>query len=216
MSLKIQLSKIKKQNLANLPEEVSAVMLAETKRLSESELAEKAPKAGEKLRNFTLSNQLGDQRSLAELRKTGPVVITFYRGGWCPYCNLELRAYQEVLPEIKAAGAKLIAITPEHPDESLSTAEKNELEFEVLSDLNSDYAREIGLVFTLPEELRLIYDDFGINIEKHNGVGQFDLPLAATFVVDVDGTIACADVEVDYTLRTEPTDVVKALESLVK
>ena len=80
--------------------------------------------------------------------------MTFYRGGWCPYCNLELRAYQSLLPEIKAAGATLVAITPELDDASLSTSEKNELEFEVLTDANSDYARELGLVFTLPERLR--------------------------------------------------------------
>ena len=142
--------------------------------------------------------------------------MTFYRGGWCPYCNLELRAYQAVLPEIKAAGATLVAITPELDDASLSTSEKNELEFEVLTDANSDYARELGLVFTLPERLRPIYESFGINVEEHNGEGQFDLPLAATFVVDVDGSIARAFVDADYTLRAEPSDVVEVLRSLVK
>jgi peroxiredoxin len=125
-----------------------------------------------------------------------------------------LRAYQAVLPEIKTAGATLVAITPELPDASLLTSEKNELEFEVLTDANSDYAREIGLVFTLPERLRPIYESFGVNVEKHNGEGQFDLPLAATFVVDVDGTIAAAFVDADYTLRAEPADVVKVLQSL--
>ena len=142
--------------------------------------------------------------------------MTFYRGGWCPYCNLELRAYQAVLPEIKAVGAVLVAITPELPDASLSTSEKNELEFEVLTDANSDYSREIGLVFTLPARLRPIYETFGINVEAHNGDGQFDLPLAATFIVDVDGSIASAFVNADYTVRAEPSDVVEVLRSLVK
>jgi len=140
--------------------------------------------------------------------------MTFYRGGWCPYCNLELKAYQDQLTNIKAENATLVAITPELPDVSLSTAEKNALEFEVLSDVNSDYARSLGLVFSLADELRPIYLSFGIEIEKHNGEGQFDLPLAATFVIAQDGTVASAFVDADYTTRQEPAEVVAALKTL--
>lgn len=214
MSLKEDLAALKSKNIASHPTEIVNVLLENTKKLSESGIVEKAPKAGDKLKDFSLSNHLGQTRTLASLRESGPVVVTFYRGGWCPYCNLELRAYQQILPDIKNAGATLVAITPELPDASLSTSEKNELEFEVLSDVNADYARQIGLVFTLPEELRPIYESFGIELEKHNGLGQFDLPLAATFVVDADGTVICADVDADYTVRTEPAEVVKVLESL--
>lgn len=216
MSLQEQLSELKAKNIASHPKEKVDVLLDETEKLSKSGIVEKAPKAGEKLGDFTLPNQTGEKRSLASLREHGPVVVTFYRGGWCPYCNLELRAYQKVLQDIKAAGATLVAITPELPDASLSTAEKNELEFEVLTDVNSDYARELGLVFTLPERLRPIYESFGIHVEEHNGQGQFDLPLAATFVVGVDGAIACAFVDADYTLRAEPSDVIKVLQSLAE
>jgi len=216
MSLKEQLSTLKAESLSKKPKEVQKIMSDDLGKLSKSGLLEGAPKTGEKLQDFALSNHLGDDRSLSALREKGPVVVTFYRGGWCPYCNLELHAYQEILPQIKAAGATLVAITPELPDASLSTSEKHGLEFEVLTDTNSDYARKIGIVFTLAEELRPIYESFGIEIEKHNGKGQFDLPLAATFVVDVDGTIACAVVEADYTLRAEPSDVVEELQSLAK
>ncbi|MDY0190601.1 MAG: peroxiredoxin-like family protein [Desulfuromonas sp.] len=216
MSLKTQLAEMNRQSKSRLPDETVATMLAATKALSESGIVERAPKMGETLQNFTLPNQLGAQRSLAELRKNGPVVITFYRGGWCPYCNLELHAYQQILPEIKATGATLVAITPELPDESLTTAERHNLQFEVLSDINSEYANQLGLAFTFPAELRPIYTSFGINIEKHNGTGQFDLPLSATFVVDSAGTIIFAAVDADYTLRAEPADVVQVLESLPK
>ncbi|MGI9535617.1 MAG: redoxin domain-containing protein, partial [Desulfocapsaceae bacterium] len=113
-----------------------------------------------------------------------------------------------------AAGATLVAITPELPDESLTTSERHALEFEVLTDKNSDYAREIGVVFTVADEVRPIYEGFGIDLEKHNGKGQFDVPLAATYVVDADGTIVYAVVEADYTIRAEPTEVVKVLQSL--
>ena len=216
MSLKEQLAALKAKNAVSHPIETVNIMLDCTKELGESGILDGVPKTGEKLKDFTLSNHLGQEISLASLRKNGPVVVTFYRGGWCPYCNLELHAYQQILPQIKAAGATLVAISPELPDESLTTSQRHSLEFEVLTDTNVDYARELGLVFTLSDKLRPIYESFGIRIEKHNGKGQFDLPLAATFVVDVDGTIVCADVDADYTVRTEPSDVVKVLQSLRK
>lgn len=216
MSLKEELSTLKAENLAQIPTDIQKTMFADLEKLGTSGLIEAAPKTGEKLKDFILPNHLGEKKSLSKLRKNGPVVVTFYRGGWCPYCNLELRAYQAVLEDIKAAGATLVAVTPELPDESLSTSERHGLEFEVLTDAKSEYAREIGIVFTLAEELRPIYDGFGIEIEKHNGKGQFDLPLAATFVVDTDGTISCAVVEADYTLRAEPEEVVTVLKTLAK
>lgn len=215
MSLKEQLAEMKAMSIAKHPKEAVDLVLGDIERLKESDLVAHAPKQGDRLKNFNLTNHLGEARALAQLLEKGPVVITFYRGGWCPYCNLELRAYQAVLPEIKECGATLIAITPELPDASLSTSEKNELEFEVLTDLDSDYAREVGLVFTLPEKLRAVYASFGIELEKHNGKGQFDLPLAATFVVNVDGTIAFADVDADFTSRTEPAVVVEKLKALI-
>lgn len=213
MSLKQELADLKAQNLTRIPEEAKNIMFADLDKLSASGIVAEAPKEGEKLKDFTLPNHLGKTVSLAELRENGPVVVTFYRGGWCPYCNLELHAYQKVLPQIKETGATLVAITPELPDSSLSTAERHSLEFEVLSDVNSDYARELEIVFTISEELRPIYENFGIEVEKHNGEGQYDVPLAATFVVDVDGSIICDFVAVDYTLRAEPADIVKVLKA---
>lgn len=214
MSLQKELTALKEANLAKFPEEVKEVIFADLKKLKESGLIESAPAEGEVFKDFSLQNHKGEITSMADLRKKGPVVVTFYRGGWCPYCNLELRAYQQILPEIKAAGATLVAITPELPDESLSTAERHALEFEVLTDKNSDYARELGVVFTVSEELRPIYESFGIDLEKYNGKGQFDVPLAATYVVKQDGSIACAAIDADYTKRAEPSDVVKVLNTI--
>lgn len=216
MSLTKELAELKAQSLLKMPDNVKAIMADAARHLSQTDLGKKAPKVGEKLKNFSLPNQLGKTRNLEDLRKTGPVVITFYRGGWCPYCNLELRAYQRVLQDIKTLGATLVAITPELPDASLSTSEKNELEFEILTDVNSDYARKLDLIFTLEEELRVIYEGFGIDLEKHNGTGQFDLPLAATFIVNIDGTITSAFVDLDYKLRKDPSEIVKDLKSLTQ
>ena len=214
MSLEKDLANKKAESVAKIPKEALAVMMKATEELSASGIVEKAPKKGEKLKEFKLPNQTGESRSLASLCENGPVVVTFYRGGWCPYCNLQLAAYQQMLPEIKAAGATLVAITPELPDASLTTTEKNKLAFEVLTDTDAAYARELGLVFTLPEEVRPLYENFGINIEAHNGKGKFDLPLAATFVVDPEGSIVFAMVDADYTHRAEPSDIVAAVESL--
>jgi len=214
MSLTDQLTETRNASATNLPADIHATMLSATQHLKESGIENAAPKVGEKIALFDLPNHQGEQRKLSELLDSGPVVLTFYRGGWCPYCNLELRAYQAHLDSIKAAGATLVAVSPELPDVSLSTSEKNELSYEVLSDVDSTYAKELGLVFSLAEELRPIYLGFGIEVEKHNGSGQFDLPLAATFVIKQDGTIAHAFVTADYTLRQDPVDVVKALNAL--
>lgn len=196
------------------PKNVQELMQQATQALADSGITLKAPKTNDTMPAFTLPNAQGNNISLSNLLESGPVVVTFYRGGWCPYCNFELREYQKSLAEIKALGATLVAITPELPDASLSTSEKNELEFEVLTDVNAEYAKSLGLVFSLPEALRPIYLSFGIDVEAHNGEGQFDLPLAATFVIAKDGTIASAFVDADYTARQEPSDVINTLKSL--
>lgn len=214
MSLETQLAEYREEFIQKVPSETHQVMLNATETLNQSDIVASAPKTGAELPAFELPNQLGETRKLEELLSKGPVVLTFYRGGWCPYCNLELRAYQDVLDDIKAAGATLVAITPELPDASLTTIEKNQLGYEVLSDVNADYARSLGLVFTLPEELRPIYKGFGIHVEEHNGKGQFDLPLAATFVIKTDGTIASAFVDADYRYRKDPREVVRELQGL--
>ncbi|MPW28010.1 redoxin domain-containing protein [Agarivorans sp. B2Z047] len=214
MSLQTEIADYIASFVAKAPLEVQQLMKQATKNLAESGIAAKAPQQGQQLPAFTLPNHNGDSVSLAELLKQGPAIVTFYRGGWCPYCNLELRAYQQILPQIKALGASLVAITPELPDASLSTAEKNELEFQVLSDENAEYAKSLGIVFALPEELRPIYSSFGIEVEQHNGAGQFNLPLAVTYVIAQDGSIASAFVDPDYTKRQEPSDLLPVLESL--
>lgn len=216
MTLQKELTALKNENLAKMPEEVVQTLLKDLQKLSASGIVDNAPKVGDKIADFSLPNHLGNVLNLETLRKEGPVVITFYRGGWCPYCNLELKTYQEVLPEIKALGATLVAITPENPDESLTTSERHDLEFEVLTDNKALYAKELGLAFSLSEELRPLYENFGIQVEKHNGEGQFDMPLASTFVVDTDGTIVFSFVNADYTLRAEPSAILEVLTTLKK
>lgn len=171
-------------------------------------------KVGDRAPEFMLRNAKGEIVDIGALRKKGPVIVTFYRGGWCPYCNLELKAFQEILPEIKAAGASLVAISPEKPDDTLSTAEKNALAFEVLSDVGQKVGRAFGLVYQFTEELRSAYRGFGRNIPAHNGTpGEWALPVSATYVIDRNGTIIYAYTDVDYRDRADPRDVLDFLTS---
>jgi peroxiredoxin len=138
--------------------------------------------------------------------------VTFYRGGWCPFCNLELKAYQEVLPDVAAAGASLVAISPEKPDETISTAEKNALKFPVLSDVGQKVGRAFGLVYDFSDDLRIAYNGFGLDIPAKNGaVDEWALPVSATYVIGRDGTIIFANTDVDYRDRADPLDVLEAL-----
>ncbi len=182
--------------------------------LKDSRIAERALAAGNDAVDFTLPNARGEQVSSEALRQQGPIVVSFYRGGWCPYCSLELKALQSVNTEIEALGARLIAISPQRPDESLSTAEKNQLEFEVLSDLNSKVADQYGLTFSLDEDLRPIYKNWGADVAAVNDDPDCKLPLPATYVISQDGKIVHSFVEEDYTERLEPDAILNALRDL--
>ena len=158
-------------------------------------------------------NQPFDLRRLIEAK---PVIITFYRGGWCPYCNLELRAYQALLADIRAAGADLVAVSPELPDHSLTTAEKNDLAFTVLSDVGGELASALGIRFMLSDAVRPFYEKAGHALPDRNGDGSWALPMPATFVVAKGGRIAAAFVEPDYRKRLDPSDALAALRALGK
>jgi len=213
MSLTEEIGKFQESMKGQIPDDVMATMMESTKRLIESGIAEKALKVGDKAPDFTLPNATGEDISLATLLSEGAVVINFYRGAWCPYCNLELAAFQKALPEIESLGAKLIAISPNLPDKSLTTIEKHDLKFEVLTDKGNSVADKFGLVFTLDEEIPPIYKSLGVDIPEHNGDESWRLPIPATFVIDTDGTIIASFVNADYTTRMEPSAVIEALKN---
>ena len=199
---------------SQIPAVSLAVVDQSTRDLASSGVVDTALQVGDRVADFSLPNQNGESKSLSDLLKAGPLVISFYRGGWCPYCNMELAALQKVLPEIEAAGARLIAITPESPDHSLSTAAKHALTFDVFSDQGNGVARQFGLEFALPEALRQLYGNFGIDLPARNGDDSFTLPMPATYVVGADGNVIYRFVDADYTKRAEPSDVLKALQGI--
>ncbi|WP_171050958.1 peroxiredoxin-like family protein [Bacillus sp. BHET2] len=174
----------------------------------------KGLRVGEKAPNFTLPGAAEKEVQLVDVLKEGPVILTFYRGGWCPYCNMELRAYQQLMDDIKEAGAKLIAISPQTPDASLSTQEKNELDYFVLSDEGNKVADEYNLVYKLPPYLVEIYKEKGLDLEKANDSDSWTLPVSATYIIKQDGTIAYEYTKADYKDRVEPSEVVDKLKSL--
>ncbi|MCZ8511605.1 peroxiredoxin-like family protein [Paenibacillus filicis] len=196
------------------PIETQKLMEQATKELSESNIA-KGLTVGEQAPDFTLKDATGASISLYEELKKGPVILTFYRGAWCPYCNLELNAYQRVLKDIKATGGQLIAVSPQTPDASLTMKEKNELEFLVLSDPDGIVAGNYNLVFKLPDYIIEIYKGFGLDIPGHNGNDTWELPVPATYVIDRSGKIRFASVDPDYTKREEPSRMVELLKEVL-
>ena len=178
-----------------------------------SGITKSAKQVGDKAPNFTLKNATGKSVSLDDYLKKGDVVLTWYRGGWCPYCNLTLHELQEELPNFKAAGANLIALTPELPDESISTAEKNNLKFEVLSDLGNKVADEYGIVFKLTDEVAGMYNN-AFQLNEHNGDESNELPLAATYIINQEGEIVYSFLDADYRNRAEPSEITAFLKTM--
>ncbi|QZE14991.1 AhpC/TSA family protein [Halosquirtibacter laminarini] len=178
-----------------------------------SGILESAKNVGDIAPNFTLKNALKKNTSLSDYLKKGPVVLVWYRGGWCPYCNINLRYLQQELPNIKALGANLLALTPERPDESISTSEKHHLDFQVLSDVGNKVAKEYGVVFKLTDEVAKIYNE-KIGLNEHNGDTSNELPLAATYIIDTNGKIVYAFLDADYRNRAEPKDITAFLRKL--
>lgn len=171
-------------------------------------------KVGQKAPDFQLPNAFGDKVSLSEQLKNGPVVLVFYRGAWCPFCNMHLHVLQKSLPEFHKYDAQLIAITPQRPDKSEAQINKNNYPFEVLSDLNNLVMQAYKLFFTVPDDLISIYKKVGLDIESYNGKGRNGLPVPGTFVIDRQGIVIAMHADTDYKKRMEPAMIIDALRSL--
>ena len=167
---------------------------------------------GETVANFTLLDQYRRSVTLYELLNEGPVVLKFYRGGWCPYCNQELKALHHARPEIEYRGAQLLAITPENPENIVQTVRKNALDYRVVHDVNSEVARAFGVAINLSEYLRAFYRSLGLNLSLRNADVMVRLPLPATYLIHPNYTVQYAFVDEDYTQRAEVADVLTALQ----
>jgi peroxiredoxin len=183
--------------------------------VAEAKVADRAMRVGETIPLIELPDATGRMVNARDLLDGGPLVISFYRGGWCPYCNLELRALQMRLSDIQEMGASLVAISPELPDRSLSVAEKNELAFPVLSDKGNGVARQFRLTHRIAPAVVGYQLGNGNDVAAFNGSDVAEVPLPATYVVDTQGVVRFAFVSADYTRRADPDAIVAALRDVV-
>jgi peroxiredoxin len=215
VTIREQSEQLKAAAAQRLPAEVVEVFDRSIRDLLGQGVPAATIKVGDKMGPFALSDATDVAVTLDQLVEAGPAVIVFYRGGWCPYCNLALRTYQqELLPELAAFGARLVAISPQSPDQSLSTAEKIGLGFTVLSDPASRLARQVGVSFEQADEVLEAQRKLGLDLALVNAEGSTELPRPTVLIVEKDRTVRFVDVQPDYTARTEVADILAALAGL--
>jgi peroxiredoxin len=199
----------------NVPRSVIETMHRATAELIASGAAQRARRAGDVAPSFQLKDPEGNIVSSDELLKKGPLVVSFYRGVWCPYCNMDLQALQAALPELAKRGARLVAISPQTAPNSRRSRRENELGFPILSDPHNDVAASFGIRFALPSYLRELYKNaFRNDLAVVNGDDSWTLPMPARFVIGQDGIIGYAEVNPDYTRRPDPSELLPVLDRL--
>lgn len=213
MSFQTRLDAISQQ-FAAAPDEIKTPIGAAKAKFCESFDRAGAIQIGQKLPHFRLPDAVGHEVSSTELLENGPLLLTFYRGGWCPYCSIALHEFQSKLDELRAKGVTLVAISPELPDNSLSTVEKNQLGYTVLSDLGNQYARRLGLVFSQPKSLRPIFEKLGYDLTARNGDDSFEVPIPATLLIGHDGIVRKTFINPDYTKRVPVSKALEWIEGL--
>ena len=203
-----QLLEVQQRSLQSMSPERAAKYEESLRAIGETGVTHKALQVGSKAPMFELPNARGGKTALSEKLAKGPVVLTFYRGNWCPFCNLQLRALQQRLKDFDAMGASVIAISPQLPDSSLKAVDRNSLQFEVLSDVGSNVARKFNVLFTVPSQQKQY-------LERYNGsTGGSELPIAATYIIRQDSTITYSFLESDYRKRSEPEVLLRHLREL--
>nr|WP_183518014.1 peroxiredoxin-like family protein [Mycolicibacterium sp. BK634] len=199
----------------HLPTEAIEVFTADQRRMVDEGVAPGAAQPGTPLPDPELLDTQGNPTTIGSVRGNRPAVVVFYRGAWCPYCNLALKAYQDQLvPALARRDIPLIAISPQKPDGSLSTAEANALSFDVVSDPGNQIAKALRIVISPSEASRAVTQQLGIDLREANADGGYELPMPTVLVVDERGIIAWSDVHPDYTTRTEVADILSAVAQL--
>ncbi|WP_299459309.1 peroxiredoxin-like family protein [uncultured Microscilla sp.] len=212
MNFQQRLQSIKERIEGNLPADYLKVMHGATEDLKQSGIQEKVLKPGQKMPAFNLLNQDQNPIDSQQLLNKGALVITFYRGVWCPYCNADLANLKKYVTEINAAGAKLIAVSPEQPQFLKKISDMQKLNFDILHDANNELAAAFGLKFTLPEDLKVVYhNQFNIDLTIQHGNSEWALPMPARFLVNQAGIIQYAESEPDYRNRPDPDELMEVM-----
>jgi peroxiredoxin len=217
MSLQERLDAFKADFEANkAPPQAVAVFHKSTDDLIASGQAGHALKAGDKAPAFVLNDPDGAKVSSAEFLAKGPLVVTFYRGVWCPYCNMDLQAIEAAAADIRGLGASIVAISQQTPANSRKSQRDNRLSFPILSDPGGDIAAAFGLRWRLQDDLKKVMTSFGVDLAVFNGEPSWTLPMPARYIIASDGTIAYAEVNPDYTRRPDPSELTPTLQALAK
>lgn len=212
MSLQESLAKLKAKLEGRLPKEVVKIMHQATADLNVSGIGEKILKVGDKAPEFSLPNQDGELVSSTELLDKDPLIITYYRGVWCPYCNVDLANLKKYKNQFDEFNATMISISPQLPEFNKQIIERQNLNFDLLSDAGNNVAHQFGLRWTLIDPLKsLCNDDWGINLPKYNGDDSWTLPITSRFIISTDGIISYAEYAIDYTKRPNPDVLINSL-----
>lgn len=216
MSLREALENLARSARLRRPAEVQRVIDQALAELERSGIAQSCLQVGEMAPDFELETADGARVSLESALSNGPVVLTFYRGGWCPYCNLALRAMDLALPALRASGATVLAIAPQRVTAMRETGDKHGLGFSLLSDPGNRVGHLFGLSYRMPDDLIAFYRSLGIDLAAANGAEAWELPLPATYAIGRNGVVAYAFIDIDYTRRAEPADIVAAVKRLAE
>jgi peroxiredoxin len=214
VNLQLELYKFQREFLIKFPPEKAIIIQNAIQVLAKDFQNRRILSIDDEAPDFILQNIDGHQINLSEKLQQGAVLLSFYFGSWCPYCNLELRAYQGLLPKIKALGSSIIAISPQTPDASRKTALRNSLSFDLLSDKHCQVAHDYGIIFEVSDPLKQLYRELGHPLPNYNGTEDWLLPVPATFIIDRQQQIVLAHIDVDYRKRYEPTEAIAILLSL--
>ena len=214
MSLTKELSVAYEQFLETAPKEVSSVINDAASNFKSVYDPASAIQPGNVFPQFHLTDQTGNKVSLGDLLAKGAILISFYRGEWCPFCNLELRALQAHLNEFQQKGVTLVAVSPELPDQSLSTSEKLSLKFPVLSDVGNQLAKQLGLLFAQPDSMRTVFDKLGVDWKQRYGNDDLEVPVPATFLVDRKGIVRNTFVNPEFRYRLEPETALQWIDQI--
>jgi len=211
MSLEEALKEIRDTNFKQMPEDVLQKIIKGIENTVKGWFKSNALKVGEKVPSFVLNDIFENKKNVKDLVKNEYLVIDFYRGGWCPFCNMELREYQRLHDDFINAGANIVAISPEKAEYTKVSSKDNEITFDILSDVNTKVMSDFGIVFALDDDVKKVYEQFGIDLEKTQGNSEFKMPIPATYVINKELEVVFVHIEEDYTTRCEPNAVLDFL-----
>jgi len=209
--LALQIEQLNHELSSQLSQDILNAFGSSVEDLKTKNIEDNSIQVGQKMPEFLLPNAYGEKIHSTQILKKGKMILAFYRGNWCPYCNLELKFLQDNLSRIKEKNAVLVAISPQNPDHSLTMVEKNNLEFEVLTDHNNDFAKKLGIVFQLQDFVLPYYQNLGIDLSLFNNNKENTLPVPAVFVVDENSKIIYKFLDVNYMNRIDIEELIQVL-----